>query len=131
MGLVDLQMTFAIELAKFIIEIANDGYGVRFGDVWRSTDPLLLPNTTNIKMSYQELLQFNGKSKVKYGAHNDRLAGDLLLMRDGKLVSAETYRPFGEYWEERGGIWGGRFGIKKPDYPNKIGWDANHFEWRK
>ncbi len=130
MGLVDLQMKFSIELAKLIIMMDGDGIGVRFGDVWRSTDPLNLPESSR-KMSYQELLLFNGKTKVKYGAHNDRIAADLILMQNGTLVTEEGYRKYGEYWEKQGGIWGGRFGVKKEDYATKIGWDANHFEWRR
>lgn len=128
MGLIDRQCTFAYEIALLIIKIHEDGYGVRFGDAWRSTDSLTLPNSST-KASYQELLVLNGKSKVKYGKHNDRLAIDLLLMMNGILVAEEEYRQFGVYWEGRGGIWGGRFGVKLANYPTKIGWDSNHFEW--
>ena len=128
MGLIDRQCTFAYEIALLIIKIHEDGYGVRFGDAWRSTDPLSVPDS-QIKLSYQELLLYNGKTKVKYGKHNDRLAIDLLISKNNVQVSEEGYRKYGEYWEGRGGVWGGRFGIKKADYNIKIGWDSNHFEW--
>ena len=129
MGLIDRQCTFAYEIALLIIKIHEDGYGVRFGDAWRSTDPLSVPDS-QIKLSYQELLLYNGKTKVKYGKHNDRLAIDLLISKNNVQVSEESYRKYGEYWEGRGGVWGGRFGVKLADYPIKIGWDSNHFEWR-
>ena len=129
MGLIDRQCTFAYEIALLIIKIHEDGYGVRFGDAWRSTDPLSVPDS-QIKLSYQELLLYNGKTKVKYGKHNDRLAIDLLISKNNVQVSEESYRKYGEYWEGRGGVWGGRFGVKLADYPTKIGWDSNHFEWR-
>ena len=128
MGMVDRQIIFSYEMAKLIIAMHDLGYGVRLGDAWRSTDPLTLPNSST-KASYQELLVINGKSKVKYGKHNDRLAIDLLLMMNGILAAEEEYRQFGVYWEGRGGVWGGRFGVKLADYPTKIGWDSNHFEW--
>ncbi len=129
MGLIDRQCTFAYEIALLIMKIHDDGYGVRFGDAWRSTDPLAMPNNT-AKLSYQELLLFNGKTKVKYGKHNDRLAIDLLISKDNVQISEEDYRKYGEYWEARGGVWGGRFGVKTTEYTEKIGWDSNHFEWK-
>lgn len=129
MGLFDRQCEFAYEIALLIVKIHDDGYGVRFGDAWRSTDPLSVPDS-QIKLSYQELLLFNGKTKVKYGKHNDRLAIDLLVSMNNVQISEEGYRKYGEYWETRGGVWGGRFGIKPADYATKIGWDSNHFEWK-
>ena len=47
--------------------------------------------------------------------HGARLAVDLnLWSRDGVLVTdTETHRPLGEFWENIGGSWGGRF--KKAD----------------
>lgn len=129
MGLMDRQALFALEIAKLIMLMNADGYQVRFGDAWRSTDQLLMPNST-ATISYQELLLYNKKTSVKYGKHNDRLAIDLLLSRNGVQVDSSEYRKYGEYWEGRGGIWGGRFGIKKDDYATKLGWDSNHFEWK-
>lgn len=48
--------------------------------------------------------------------HMERLAIDLNLFKDGRLLtSTESHRPLGEYWESIGGTWGGRFG------------DGNHY----
>lgn len=49
-------------------------------------------------------------------AHKQRLAIDLNIIKDGKLVTTtEGHRQLGEYWESIGGTWGGRFN------------DANHY----
>ena len=42
--------------------------------------------------------------------HYIRLAIDLNLFKDGKyLTTTEAHTPLGEYWESKGGSWGGRF----------------------
>jgi hypothetical protein len=121
------QFKFCQMLGEFLVWLYQQGYQCQIGDAWRSTDKLKLPDS-NVQMSYQELLLYNGKTKVKYGKHNDRLAIDLVISKDGNILSNEGYRPIGEKWESIGGVWGGRFGVKKEEYGNKIGWDANHFE---
>ena len=127
MALKEQQFKFGEMVNRLLSWLLANGYSYRFGDAWRSTDSLLVPGT-DIKISYQELLVANGKSKVKYGKHNDRLAIDLLIAKDGVDLKDDEYRPIGEYWESVGGIWGGRFGVKKEDYGKKVGGDANHFE---
>jgi hypothetical protein len=121
------QFKFCQMLGEFLVWLYQQGYQCQIGDAWRSTDKLKLPDS-NTQMSYQELLLCNGKTKVKYGKHNDRLAIDLIISKDGNSLNDEGYRPIGEKWESMGGVWGGRFGVKKEEYGNKIGWDANHFE---
>jgi len=52
--------------------------------------------------------------------HYIRLAIDLNLFKEGEyLTDTESHRPLGEYWENLGGIWGGRFANP----------DGNHYEW--
>src|SRR3972149_3664515 len=47
----------------------------------------------------------------KSSKHRRRLAGDLNLFIGGAYKKdAESHRKLGEWWETRGGIWGGRFG---------------------
>jgi hypothetical protein len=42
--------------------------------------------------------------------HKSRLAIDLNLFKDGKFLIHTTDHQFlGEYWESKGGSWGGRF----------------------
>lgn len=135
------QHEFAIAISQFILWLGEQGYMVQKGDAWRSTDKLFVPTgkegfEDDDQYSYQELLFYNRKSKVPYGKHNDRLAQDLNIWKDDKLVQGEALRPLGEKWESLGGRWGGRFGLRLVDgkWVNKngieaIGWDAFHFEW--
>lgn len=109
--------------------IFNSGCEVSFEGATRPNTKLKFPGSTH-KLSYQEILVYNKKSKVKWGKHNMKLANDLTIWKDGKLLKKNEYRKFGEYWELLEGLWGGRFGVKKVDYKTKVGWDANHFEGR-
>jgi hypothetical protein len=128
-GLLDKQWQFAAMFGDFLVWLHSQGYRCRFGDAWRSTDKLKVPNC-DTEYSYQELLFYNKKTKLTYGKHNDRVAVDLIIHKMGSTESlkSEEYRPLGEKWEEMGGRWGGRFGVVKEEYDVKIGWDANHFE---
>lgn len=131
--LIQKQCKFARMIADLVVWLVLQGYECRFGDAWRSTDKLKVPTGNpgfddDVEYSYQELLFYNRKSKLTYGKHNDRLAIDLLIHKNGKMLADEEYRPIGEKWESMGGAWGGRFGVKKDEYSKKIGWDAGHFE---
>lgn len=131
--LLDNQFKFSKMIFDFGVWLYSQGYTVQQGDAWRSTDKLYVPGgiegfQDDLKYSYQELLFYNQKTQVTYGKHNDRLAEDLLIWKDGKQLTKEQYRPLGEHWESMGGKWGGRFGVHKENYDTAIGWDSNHFE---
>lgn len=69
-----------------------------------------------------------GKSKTLASKHLDRLAADIVLYRNNVPdFTPLAYKPYGEYWEQLGGTWGGRF---KPLDKEGIGWDPVHFEWK-
>ncbi len=127
MRLSERQHRFSRMMNQLLEFIFRDGCEVSFEGFTRPNDKLELPGSFK-EATYQELLVFNKKSKVKYGKHNMKLAGDLTIWRDGQIISKECYRMFGEYWEALGGRWGGRFGVRKVKYKTKVGWDANHFE---
>lgn len=80
---------------------------VTFGEAWRS------PETA-------EVYKQKGKG-ISNSLHWERLAVDLNLFKDGKLLQeTEDYRRAGELWEDMSCdefecCWGGRFG------------DGNHF----
>jgi hypothetical protein len=97
MSLREQQSKFAVMVADLIQKAGEMGYEVTLGDAYR--DPRL---------------HGNPGAKKGYGAansyHKSRLAIDLNLFRDGKyLSSTEDHRPLGEWWESRGGTWGGRW----------------------
>lgn len=126
-SLLEKQQQFSRTLAVFLYWMAEQGYHWTMGDCWRSTDPLLCPNCGE-EVTYQELLRYNGRSKVLTSPHNERRAIDLNLFREGKLAKAEEYRPLAEKWEQLGGRAGFRFGVNPHEYSTKAGWDPGHFE---
>lgn len=96
------QERFARLFAELILHAFSLGYTVRIGEVERS----------------KAQAQSNAASGrgIANSLHLIRLAGDLHLFKDGKyLADTESHRQLGEWWEERGGSWGGRFG------------DGNHY----
>ena len=127
MSLREKQEIFARTLGIFLNWMAEQNYHWTMGDCWRSTDELLCPHC-GTGVSYQELLKFNGRSKVLVSKHTERLAIDLNLFIDGKRAEPEQYRPLAEKWESLGGRAGFRFGVDPTDYATKAGWDAGHFE---
>lgn len=84
----------------------------------------------------QEALVAKKASKTMKSKHLEGLALDFVflgdLQDDGVInwdkVNPQYYRIIGQFWENLGGRWGGRFG----DDPNteKIeGWDQGHLEY--
>jgi hypothetical protein len=129
MPLSNNQKEFTIHIANLIVYADNNGYTFRFGDAWRSTDPLNCPDCGKLH-SYQELLISNGRSKEIKSKHCDRLAVDFIIERkDLQPMEKEDWDKLGLYWESLNGRWGGRFGVRPEDYNIKLGWDAGHFEW--
>lgn len=127
------QQKFSIMFAEFVVWLYAQGFTARQGDGWRGTDKLFVPTggkgfDDDSAYSYQELLFYNNKTKLPYGKHNDRLAHDLVIEKNGQPITDTDNRLIGERWESVGGRWGGRFGVKKEEHATKIGWDAGHFE---
>lgn len=93
-----LQEEFAQQVANLIKKAGELGYGVTFGEAYRTPEQAAL----NAK---------NGKG-ISNSLHMDRLAIDLNLFKDGVYIADETgHRELGEWWEARGPMyrWGGRF----------------------
>ena len=99
MTLRDKQSEFARAVGLLITYAYYMGYELTLGDAYA---------TTGYKQN-----SFHGK----------RLAIDLNLFRDGNyLTETQDHLPLGEYWEQLGGTWGGRFN------------DGNHYElckWKR
>jgi hypothetical protein len=103
MTLREQQSKFAKMAAELILKAYELGYEVTLGDAYR--DPRL-----------------HGEHGVKkaYGAANSfhklRLAIDLNLFKDGKFLgTSEDHRKLGEWWESKGGTWGGRWTGSRSD----------------
>jgi len=96
------QQRFTVMTADLIKFLTEKGYGITFGEAWRTP----------------EQAEINAKKGIgiKNSLHIDRLAIDLNLFADDVwLKNTDSYKTAGEYWESIGGTWGGRFG------------DGNHF----
>ena len=97
MSLRQKQTEFARMVPRLIDKAFELGYEVTLGDAYR--DP-----------------------RCPYGSkssrHRARLAIDLNLLKDGDyLMETKDHEKLGKWWEDSGGIWGGRFE------------DGNHYEW--
>ena len=88
------QSKFAFLFGFLILHAYSLGYEITFGDAYATT------------------------GHKRGSKHYSRLAIDINLFKDGiYLTATEDHRPLGEYWEQIGGIWGGRFD------------DGNHYEY--
>lgn len=107
MNLIQKQKAFSERLAKLILHLVAQGYEVTFGECWRP------PETAAIYAS-------QGKG-ISNSLHSQRLAVDLNLFKDGKLlIHTDEYHEAGSFWEclstdDCVCSWGGDFG------------DGNHF----
>ena len=115
------QCAFTHALALLVLEIERQGYQVKVQELNRTVET-------------QKEYVAKGVSKTMDSRHLDKLAADLILFKDGVIVSEqESYRPFGQFWEGLAGRWGGRFGLEsepKEVQDAKLGWDPDHFEFR-
>lgn len=104
------QELFAEMLAGFILWLYDSGYKVRIGEVWRPDE-------------MQELYLGQGKSTVKHSRHQDKLAADLYITKNGVLLeSKDSLQAIGDYWEKLNihNKWGGNY---------KSFVDTPHFEY--
>ena len=111
MTLHDQQAHFSQMFAQLVLHAFASGYEAVINEVARTPEQ-------------QQLYVQQGKSKTLKSLHLQRLAGDLLLFKDGTyLTRKDDYAALGAYWKqldpEHNG-WGGDWG-----------WDANHFECRR
>lgn len=91
------QSRFAKMAAQLILKAIELGYEVTLGDAFRDSRVF---GAMGERKGY-------GESR---SAHKQRLAIDINLFRNGKyLEGTEAHRQLGEWWEEQGGAWGGRF----------------------
>lgn len=105
MKLSEKQATFTVMVAQLILWAERQGYQLTFGEAYRTP-------------AQAELYAKSGKG-IKNSLHTQRLAVDFNLFIDGVYqTKTDAYLSLGEYWEQLGGSWGGRF-YSRPD--------GNHF----
>ena len=91
------QWQFMRMVPRLIDKAHELGFEVTGGDLYR--DPRV----------FGEIGESKGYGHRKSG-HKQKLAIDLNLYKDGNYLSdTESHRPLGEWWEQQGGSWGGRF----------------------
>lgn len=105
--LVEYQDVFLVNLARLILHAKGLGFTLAGGELWRS---------------YQEAQRLAALGLGTMSSlHQDRLAFDLVLRRDGQLLRhSEDYEELGAYWKglDRRNAWGG-------DFKTRV--DGNHF----
>lgn len=101
-----LQQEFAQNVARLIQKAAELGYGVTFGDAYRSPE--------------QAAANAQAGSGIARSLHCERLAIDLNLFKDGRYITdGEGHRELGAWWKMIGPMY--RFG---GDFQRK---DWNHY----
>lgn len=105
MTLGEKQRVFTVAVARLILEAQRRGYGLTFGEAYRTPEQAALNARTG--------------AGIAKSLHTLRLAVDLNLFLSGVyLDDSEAHRPLGEWWEAQStpGLtfcWGGRF--SRPD----------------
>lgn len=99
MTLREKQTEFMWDLIKLLTYIKNCGYDVTGGELLRTCE-------------MQEIYLKTGKSKVKHSRHQDKLAIDLNIFINGKLVYVKKeLQHIGDFWEglNSKNKWGGNY----------------------
>jgi hypothetical protein len=110
------QEAFVVDLMKLIATILNTGCTVRMGEVLRPVE-------------MQAIYVKNGRSKTMNSMHLKKCAADLVILRDGKILTREQTKTFGDFWESLnpknrwGGNWRGAVDSGKSNFV-----DVPHFE---
>jgi len=111
--MVEEQAKFATDLAKLILYINSQEYTLSLGEVWRT-------------QYQQDHYVATGLSKTKHSKHQDRIAVDLNIFKNGKLIFKNGKliicpKEIGTYWKSlsNANVWGGDW--KSP-------YDPGHFE---
>lgn len=107
MKLIEKQALFATLVARLILRAGDLGFAPTLAEAYRSPQE-------------QDRLFREGRTRARAGtsAHQLRLALDLNLFRDGRLLtSTKDHLPLGTWWEAQHPLcrWGGRWG------------DGNHY----
>ena len=119
------QSIFALNISKLIIYAYESGYEITLGEAYRtkSQQYLYFEGYNIIKLgSDLKLAKTDPKSKTMFSKHLKKLALDINVFKDGRLLDKndkELFKPLAEYWKSLN--------------PNNTcgyywGWDYNHFQ---
>lgn len=109
MSLRKYQEIFSYNVGKLIIEAYRLGFTITLGEAWRTPEQ-------------QYIYYSKGHSNAKRSLHQDRLAIDINLFKDGfYLTDSDDHRVLGLYWEKLHPYnrWGGHITKLR---------DGNHYE---
>lgn len=110
------QELFATDFANLILYAIGRGDTVRIGEVQRP-------------LEMQQLYVSTGRSKTMDSQHIKKCAGDIFILRAGKLLDRQEMKIYGDWWEAHsprhrwGGSWRGLIEAKKSSFV-----DVPHFE---
>lgn len=99
-----LQEEFAQQVANLIKKAGELGYGVTFGEAWRTPEQAAL--------NAKKLDAGGNPVGISNSLHTERLAIDLNLFKDGVYITDDQgHRELGTWWKSKGvGYrWGGDF----------------------
>jgi hypothetical protein len=108
-----LQEEFAQSIARLIQKASQLGYGVTFGEAWRTPEQAAL--------NAKKLDAVGNPVGTSNSLHMDRLAIDLNLFKDGRYITDdEGHSMLGIWWKALGPAyrWGGDFRPRQ---------DPNHY----
>jgi len=97
MSLVQEQAAFLADTARFILKATELGFVVTGGELYRSPEQ-------------QAIYMKTGRTRTMNSLHLQRLAIDLNIFKDGKLIGdKQVLSPLGAYWESLHPLnsWGG------------------------
>ena len=100
-----LQEEFAQSVARLIQKAGQLGYGVTFGEAYRTPE--------------QAALNAAKGSGISNSLHTERLAIDLNLFKDGVYITDDHgHRELGTWWKSIGPMyrWGGDFARSDPNH---------------
>ena len=109
MKLLQAQFEFSRNLAKLILYCNAHGYEISFGELYRTQEQ-------------QDIYLKSNKTKVHHSQHQERLAVDITLFKDGTIIqSGSAYSECHLFWKSLNENNTGEF---------KNGYDQYHFEMR-
>lgn len=97
-AMIQAQAAFLMDFARLVVYAHQRGYVLTMGEGFRPVE-------------LQQLWVKMGRSMTMNSQHGKRLACDVNVFKDGKLIPASQFRDLGEYWESLNpkNRWGGNF----------------------